>query len=216
MALDNAQIRKYGGLFGIIAVAVYVLGSLLAIAYYPTPFSPLTDWTSDIGNYDTNPRGAIIYNTFAAIAGLLLLPFFASIGPWYDIAKDRKFFYMGAELFGILAAMSMAMQAIFQQGTGLHKPWSTICLISLTIVLLLANGALFRNPKFIKPIGYYGFLAVLAFLVFFVLYAAGISPFIMEWIAVYGGLLWILLFSYNAMQGEKSAYSKSINSHKPI
>ena len=204
MAPDNAQIRKYGGLFGIIAVAAYVLGSLLAITYYPTPFSPLTDWTSDLGNYETNPGGAIIYNVFAAIAGLLLLPFFASLGPWYDLAKDRKFFYMGAELFGILAAMSMTMQAVFQQGTGLHRPWSTICLVSLTLVLLLANGALFRNPKFIRPIGYSGFAAVFAFLAFFVLYALDRSPFVLEWIAVYGGLIWVVLFSYNALfEGHK-------------
>jgi hypothetical protein len=216
MALDNAQIRKCGGLFGITAVAVYVLGSLLAIANYPTPFSPLTDWTSDLGNYDTNPRGAIIYNIGGAIAGLLLLPFFASIGPWYDIARDRKFFYLGTELFGMLAPMSVAMQAIFQQGTGFHRPWSTICLVSLTIVLLLANGALFRNPLFMRPIGYYGFATAFVFLVFFVLYAADMSPFIMEWIAVYAGLLWILLFSYNSMHSGRSAYSKGINSYKPI
>jgi hypothetical protein len=207
MPLSDAHIRKIGGCSGIMAVAAYVMGSALAIALYPAPFSPLTDWTSDLGNYATNPGGAGIYNIFGAMTGLLLLPFFISVGAWYGLAKDRRFYYAGAELFGVVAAVCIFMQAAFPQGTSLHRPWSTLGLISLAFVILLASGVLLRNPKFMRPVGYYGFAAVLAFLVFFILYALDQSPFVLEWIAVYGGLIWIVLFSYNALHSGHNGHS---------
>ncbi len=190
--------RKIGGYCGIAAIAVYLLGTIVAAIQYPEPFSPFTVLISNLGNYVGNPSGAIYYNGGAVIAGVLLALFFVSIGPWYDIAKNSKFFYIGAELFGIALALGMVMQAVYSQDTPLHRPWSTVCFLSLLTMLLLANVALFNNPKFNRLIGYYGFIAALANLAFMVLYALDSSPFILEWIAVYAGLLWVLLLSINA------------------
>jgi hypothetical protein len=170
----------------------------VAALQYPDQFSPFTTLISNLGNYVYNPSGAIYYNVSAIIAGLLLALFFVSFGPWYDIARNRKFFYIGAELFGIALALGMVMQAIYSQDTPLHRPWSTICFFSILLMLLLADYALLKNPRFNRLIGYYGFAAALANLAFMALYALDIAPIVMEWIAVYGGLLWVLLLSINA------------------
>jgi hypothetical protein len=191
--------REIGSYCGIAAIAVYFLATIVAATQYPVQFSPFDILISNLGNYISNPSGAVYYNGGAIIAGLLLVPFFVSIGPWYDIAKNRKFFYVAAELFGIVLALGMVMQAIFSQDTPLHRPWSTVCLLSILIMLLLANGALLKNPKFNRLIGYYGFAAALASLAFMSLYAIDMSPFILEWIAVYACLLWVLLLSFNAL-----------------
>ncbi len=177
-----------------------MLGTILAAIQLPSHFSPFDILISNLGNYAGNPSGAIYYNGGAVITGLLLVPFFVSVGPWYDIAKNSKFFYTGAELFGIVLALGMIMQAIFPQGTTLHRPWSTVCFLSMLVMLLLANGALLKNPKFNRLIGYYGFAAALASLAFMALYAMDKSPVILEWIAVYAGLLWVLLLSFNALR----------------
>ncbi|OPY28251.1 MAG: hypothetical protein A4E28_01645 [Methanocella sp. PtaU1.Bin125] len=202
--LDSADVRKIGGGCGIAAIATYVSGTIVAAAQYPVQFSPFDLLISDLGNYLHNPSGAVYINAGGVIAGLLLVPFFVSIGPWYDLAKSRKFFYIGAELFGIVLALGMIMQAIFSQDTPLHRPWSAIALLSMLLMLLFANFALLKNPAFNRLIGCFGFAATLACAAFLALYAIGLSPFILEWIAVYACLLWVWLLSFNALSLKRS------------
>ncbi|HEY3272453.1 MAG TPA: DUF998 domain-containing protein [Methanocella sp.] len=198
---DYSKIRKLGGYCGIAAIAVYVLCTLAAAFQYPVQFSPLTNWISDLGSYAKNPSGAIIYNVGAGLAGILLVPFFISIMAWYKLAKKYRYLYAGAEIFGLLAVVGMIMHAVFQEGTSLHTLWATVCFGSLVVVLVLANAALISNPKFDRKIGYYGFVAAIIGLIFFVLFVAMENPpFITEWAAAYAGFLWVLLFSFNALR----------------
>ena len=172
---------------------------------YPTQFNPVSNWISDMGNYDLNPSGAIIYNAGAFVAGLLLVPFFIGLASWYYVERKDKYYYAGAELFGFIGALGMVMHAVFQEGTSLHFLWATVCFASLVVVLIIANQALLRNPIFNKLIGYYGFIAALTGLIFFVLFAGMTdTPKFMEWLAAYGAFLWILLLSFNALSPKKA------------
>jgi hypothetical membrane protein len=178
-----------------------VLCSLAAILQYPGSYNPLDNWISDMGSYEKNPSGAIIYNVGAGIAGLLLFPFFIGLASWYYLAKNSKYLYVGAEIFGFIAALGMIMHGVFQEGTSLHFLWASVCFGALVVVMVLANTALLKNPKFYKPLGYYGYAAAVFGLVFFALFV-GIkdTPKIMEWIAAYTGFLWVWLFSLNALR----------------
>jgi hypothetical membrane protein len=197
---DYTKIRKLGGYSGIAAIVVYVLCTLAAAYQYPVHFNPFDNWISDLGSYEKNPSGAIIYNVGAGLAGLLLVPFFMSLMAWYKLAKKYRYLYVGAEVFGLLAVVGMIMHAVFQEGTSLHTLWATVCFGSLVVVLVLANAALISNPKFDRKIGYYGFVAAIIGLIFFVLFVAMENPpIIMEWAAAYSGFLWVLLFSFNAL-----------------
>jgi hypothetical membrane protein len=197
---DYAKIRKLGGYCGIAAIAVYVLCTLAAAFQFPVHFNPFDNWISDLGSYEKNPSGAIIYNVGAGLAGLLLVPFFISLMAWYKLTKKHRYLYMGAEIFGLIAVVGMIMHAVFQEGTSLHILWATVCFGSLVVVLVLADAALIRNPKFNRKIGYYGFAAALVGLIFFVLFIAMENPpKIMEWAAAYSGFLWVLLLSWNAL-----------------
>ena len=198
--MDHAQIRKVGGYCGLAAIAVYVLCTFVAAALFPARYSPFDHWISDMGSYALNPSGAIVYNVGAGIAGLLLMPFFVSLASWYYLAKRDKYLYVGAELSGLVAAFGMIMHAVFQEGTSLHFLWAAVCFGMLVVVLIVADLALLKNPKFNKLIGYYGFLAALFGIVFFALFVGmKDTPIIMEWVAAYSGFLWVVLTSFNAI-----------------
>ncbi len=200
MALDHAKLRKLGGYCGIAAVAVYVLCSLVAFLQYPVSYNPFDNWISDLGNYDKNPSGALIFNAGSALAGLLLVPFFIGLAAWYYTVKKNKYFYVGAELFGFVSAFGLVMLGIFQEGTSLHVVWALLCFGMLIVVQILASLAVLKNPKLNKLVGYYGFLGALVGLVFFVMFAAMTNPpIIVEWAAVYAGFLWVVLFSLSVL-----------------
>ena len=45
----------------LVAVSLYILFTAISFFYYPTAYSPLTNWLSDLGNPLQNPSGAIYY-----------------------------------------------------------------------------------------------------------------------------------------------------------
>jgi hypothetical membrane protein len=197
--------RMIGGYSGIAAVIVYVLCSIVAALQYPTQFNPASNWISDMGNYDLNPSGAIIYNAGAFVTGLLLVPFFIGLASWYYVERKDKYYYVTAELSGFIGALGMVMHAVFQEGTSLHFLWATVAFASLVVVLIVANRGLLRNPAFNKLIGYYGYIAAVIGLIFFVLFVGMTdTPKFMEWLAAYGAFLWILLVSFNAISPNKA------------
>lgn len=197
---DYAKIKKVGGYCGIAAMVIYVLCTLAAAFQFPVHYNPFDNWISDLGSYEKNPSGALIYDVGAGVAGLLLVPLFISFMAWYKQVKKYRLLYLGAEVFGLIAAFGMIMHAVFQEGTSLHTLWATVCFGALVVVLVLANTALLRHPQFNKKIGNYGLLAALVGLVFFVLFVAMEKPpTIMEWAAAYSGFLWVWLFSFNAI-----------------
>jgi hypothetical membrane protein len=205
---DYSKIRKLGGYCGIAAITIYVLCTLAAAFQFPVHFNPFDNWISDLGSYGKNPSGAIIYNVGAGITGLLLMPFFVSMMAWYKLVKKDRRLYLGAEIFGLIGAFGMLMHGIFQEGTSLHMFWATVCFGSLVVMLVLANAALIGNPKFDRKIGYYGFVAAIAGLIFSVLFVAtGKPPAITEWAAAYSGFLWIWLFSFNALHNGRNGHN---------
>ncbi len=153
---DYEKIKKFGGYCGIAAIVIYVLCTLAAAFQFPVQYNPFDNWISDLGSYEKNPSGALIYDVGAGVAGLLLVPLFISLMAWYKQVKKYRLLYLGAEVFGLIAALGMIMHAIFQEGTSLHTLWATVCFGALVVVLVLANTALLRHPQFNKKIGNYG------------------------------------------------------------
>jgi hypothetical membrane protein len=207
--MDYGKIKRFGGYCGIVAMLIYVLCTLAAAFQFPVHYNPFDNWISDLGDYEKNPSGAIIYNVGSALTGLLLMPLFVSLMAWYKQAKRNRYLYLGGEIFGLLTAFGMIMLGIFQEGTSLHVLWATLCFGSLVVVLVLANLALIKNKMFNKKIGYYGFLAALVGLIFLVLCVTmKHPPIIMEWATVYSGFLWVWLFSWNALDTEGTEGTK--------
>ena len=124
---------------GVIAVIGYLLFTFLAYRLYPLPFSPMTNWLSDLGNVDLNPNGAIYYNIGIILTASMLLVFFLGLSSW-KIEENRVQCIMLrlAQIFGGLGAFCMILSAIFPiNNYKIHSFWST------SLYILLSTGFIF-------------------------------------------------------------------------
>jgi len=174
--MDAALLRRLGSLSCVIAISLYVLCTIASAVFFTKPFSPLGNWINDLGNYDFNSHGAIIYNAGVVIAGLLLIPFVASFATWHIGPKWSMYTLIGAGISGL-----------------------GLCFGLIALGLLSENSGIIENVRFKMWIFVWGLLAFLLNVVQIGLYMAGYKPNIIIWLCVYSSMLWILLFCYNAL-----------------
>ena len=101
-------------ILSVLIVAIYVSSTSLSLARYPEPFSPVSNWLSDLGNRITSPDGSKFYNTGIFITGFLLAIFFVALNS--NRTKDRKaqnIVLTLTQVFGVLGAMAMICTGIF-------------------------------------------------------------------------------------------------------
>jgi hypothetical membrane protein len=49
-------------ILGLLAVFVFTIFTFISVALYPTPYNPLYDWLSNLGNTNLNHFGALFFN----------------------------------------------------------------------------------------------------------------------------------------------------------
>ncbi|MEM2118021.1 MAG: hypothetical protein QW386_03255 [Candidatus Bathyarchaeia archaeon] len=62
---------------GIAVIVLYCIFTFSSWALFPTPYNPVDNWLSDLGNSNYNPSGAILYNIGCVLTGIALFPFLA-------------------------------------------------------------------------------------------------------------------------------------------
>ncbi|MBD3339254.1 MAG: hypothetical protein GF353_09095 [Candidatus Lokiarchaeota archaeon] len=70
-------------LLGVSVILIYCLMTFISVSLFPSSFSPVDNWLSDLGNSSYNPNGAIFYNLGCILTGIALFPFFGSMVVWY-------------------------------------------------------------------------------------------------------------------------------------
>jgi len=100
---------------GIAVIVIYCTFTFTSLALYPTSYSPVTNWLSDLGNSSFNPAGAVFYNTGCILTGIALFPFFAGLYKWYTHEKWRKISLIVTQIVGFLAAFSLIMIGVFSE-----------------------------------------------------------------------------------------------------
>jgi len=178
-------------------IVFYCAFTFTSIALFPSPFSPVTNWLSDLGNSSYSPNGAMFYNVGCILTGLMLFPFFAGLYKWYTGEKLRKTLIIATQAAGFIAAFALIMIGVFSEDFMVeHVFWSTVFFAFNLIVLILANVSLMTHSRFWKPIAYYGF--VVAFIN--LLFVASRNTPILEWFTVFTALGYVALLSYNTLK----------------
>jgi len=179
---------------GVLVIVFYCTLTLASIVLFPGPVSPLTAWLSDLGNSSYNPLGAIFYNVGCVLTGLALFPFFVGFYQWYTSEKWRKSLIIVTQAVGFGGAFALVMIGVFSEDYGaIHHLWSVTFFVFNLLVLILGNMALMTHIKFIRPIGYYGFIVAVINLVF-----VGFSyTSMLEWFTVFTALGYVAFLSYN-------------------
>jgi len=140
---------------GVAVIVLYCAFTFTSWALYPTPYSPVDNWLSDLGNSTYNPSGAILYNLGCILTGIALFPFFGGLYKWYTNDKGRRILLMITQAIGLFAAFSLVMIGVFSEDSGeLHILWSSIFFLLNLLVLILMGVSLFTHPNYMKPIAY--------------------------------------------------------------
>jgi len=181
----------------VIVILFYCAFTFTSIALFPTAFSPVVNYLSDLGNSAFNPKGAWFYNTGCILTGLALLSFYAGFYEWYTSEKRRKFLMVATQIVGVISAFSLIMIGVFSEDSmAQHLLWSEVFFVFNLLVLIMANLSLMTHPKFIRPIGYYGLAVAVVNLLFVVL----TSTPLLEWFTVFTALIYAGLLAYNTLR----------------
>lgn len=135
-------------LSAILAVSCYVAFGLLAYMRFPSPYSPMNNWLSDLGNVEINPKGALYYNIGIVSTATFLTLFFLGLSSW-KIEKKRIQIIMLrlAQIFGMAGAFCMVMSAIFPINVlAIHRIWSIALYFSLATAFVFLAAALRYHP----------------------------------------------------------------------
>jgi hypothetical membrane protein len=175
----------------------------LSLTLYPTPFSITANYLSDLGDLELNPSGAVFYNVGIILAGLALFPFFIGLYKWYSDKRWREILLIATQIIGFVEAFSLIMIGVFPENSFNPDPhilWSDIQFTLNLIVLILADAALITHPKFIRTIGYYGFVVAAIQVVTLVLIFMGNSSSLVEWFTVFTTLAFVGLIVINMLK----------------
>ncbi len=179
--------------------------NLSAYLLWPTgDFSPLTNWHSDLGNSKRNtPLGAQYYNCGQVFQGLAIILFAGGMYIWYTEDRWKNYLLVAGQFTGFLVGIALIMNGVYSEDfQPQHGQWSEVIFMSITLTEFLINGALIKNEKFWKPIGYLGFIAG-AINLFFVFTFDFFYPFyLMEYIAIYTAEVWLGLVAINIFHNE--------------
>ncbi len=183
-------------LAGVGVIVLYCTFTFSSWALYPTPYSPVTNWLSDLGNPTYNPTGSILYNLGCILTGITLFPFFIGLHKWYVDEKRLRTGLLVTQAVGCVAAFSLIMIGVFSEDYGwLHSLWSKVFFILNLAVLIQLGSFLFTHPRYIRTIAYYGFIVAATDLAFTFL-----DMPLLEWFTVFSSLGYVGLMSYNMLK----------------
>jgi len=185
---------------GIAVIILYCVFTFTSWALYPTAYSPIDNWLSDLGNSTYNPSGAIFFNVGCILTGIMLFPFFIGLYEWHTDEKRRKIALIATQVIGSLAAFSLIMIGVFSEDfPDMHRLWSMTFFLLNLVVLIMLGISLFTHSKYVKSIAYYGFLVAAINLIFVALYSVPLF----EWFTVFSALGYVGLLVYNTFKLSK-------------
>jgi len=117
-------------IIGLLTAFIFTIFTFISVALYPTPYNPLYDWVSNLGNINLNPFGSLFFNLGCIITGLILIPFIISLYQWNPSKIWSKIFLMIGIILHLLED-SLSISGIpWKRTTG--EPHAQIFLVSST------------------------------------------------------------------------------------
>jgi hypothetical protein len=193
---------------GMFIIVCYLAFALLAFACYPLPYSPLSNWLSDLGNASVNLSGALFYNIgICATAGAVLL-FFLGLSQW-KMANNRRqnLMLILTQGFGILGALAMLLSGLIPINFfALHSILSACLYILLGTAFAFSVTALRYDSSCPRWLLILGVLTALVAMLFGIFH----SVYVLEWVTI------VLFLCYvGALGSETQRYSSGTRNRTP-
>ncbi len=184
---------------GFMASAVYLICATISLLNYPSAYSPLANWLSDLGNPMANPSGAFSYNLGCVVAGFCLIFFYLGLDIWQDGDKKNRILLTITQVTGFISSLALIVSAFFPLGlnTPIHSISGKVHIFFIGFFLSFSATILLKHPRMPKWLAYFGFAtAVINFI-----YGAFLhSIFIAEWAAIGLFILYVLIISGNTLK----------------
>jgi hypothetical protein len=181
---------------GIMLVPVSLIFILISYSFFPTFFSPLQNYMSDLGNYKYNPNGAIYFNIGTIAGGGLMIVFFVGLYPFYTKKKTNKRLLLILQIIGAFSGFTSIMAGAFSEDYwDMHIFWSVCMFFSGILTSLIGGFFLYRQADSIKILVFYNILAACFSIIFLCILSYGL--FIFEWFIFLISLINIVLTSLN-------------------
>jgi hypothetical membrane protein len=176
----------------ILIATIYIVMTILALAKYPEPFSPISNWLSDLGNKIVSPAGSIFYNTGIYITGSLMALFFLSLGNnRMQGIKAQNIMLLLTQGIGIFGSLAMIMTGVFSiDNPHTHSLFSAFLRIGFGTAFGFSVAAFRYNKEFKKWILVVGVITTLTDLFVSVFYN---KTHLLEWPVISLFLLYCLL-----------------------
>lgn len=193
---------------GFLAILVFFISVTISSILYNGSYSPFNNWISDLGSSIKNPAGYIYFNIGCILTGLTIIVSAIGLVRWKTTNFKQKNFIFLSQCCGILMALALIMVGIFSEDYGvIHSFWATVFFILLLIFITITNIVLKNHINYMREIWYYTFISITIDLIFMLTFSIGIHLPILEWLAVFSGLIWIGLIGYNTLKLEKPPIS---------
>jgi hypothetical membrane protein len=190
----------------VLVVVCYIGLALAAFVRYPTSYSPVGNWLSDLGSAHLNPRDAFLYNTGIVLAGLLLIPFFFSLVSVRILAnRKQRAILMLTQVFGLLGSLSLLMSGMFPINfMKAHQLWSISLYVTLGTSFAFSIAALRYHRSCPRLVLYLGGLTAGADILSGILQ----TTYALEWITV------ALFLCYLCVLGAQAARLSAVASSR--
>lgn len=189
---------------GVTLIVVYLVFTFSSWALFPTPYSPVDNWLSDLGNYEYNPDGAVLYNLGCIITGIAGILFVWALKVWYTEERTRTLVVKAAQALGLVACGFLICIGIFSEDfPPYHGIFSVAFFVTFGLFIFVFVPSVFTHPRFMKPVGIFGVVSLGIDISFGAVYG---EP-IMEWTTVFGFLILVGLLVYNILRIQTPAKS---------
>ena len=179
-------------ILSILLFVVYLVMTILSFLRYTGPFSPASNWLSDLGNRIISPDGSTYYNLGIFISGSLLALFFISLGNnRMQGKKAQNIMLLLTQLFGIIGSIGMVMTGVFSiDNPETHSLFSTILRICLGTAFAFSVAAFRYEKRVNKWILVIGAITALTNLLVSMFFS---NTQVLEWPVIFLFLLYCLL-----------------------
>jgi len=160
---------------------------------------------STLGNADISPDGAIFYNLGVILGGLAEILFFITIYAHYSQHGRRWILIIGL-IAGLISSISVTMSGVYPEYPNMdeHETWSYLIFFSM-IPLLLAFSLAFRQMSGTSWwVTLSGFVVCAIDVIFLATILSDGQGALIEWIAVLGYLIWVLVVSLDVLKRSRA------------
>jgi len=185
-------------------IVISFTGILASSILYNGSYSTFNNWISDLGNSSKNPMGHFYFNIGCILVGIALIISTLGLEKWKTTNRKQNNLIYLSQCCGLLMALALIMVGIFSEDYGsMHYFWASAYFILMLNFMIVTNFALKKHINYMKEIWYYTFISITIDLGFMFTFSIEVHLPILEWLAVFSGLIWIGLIGYNTLKLEK-------------